>query len=198
MDEQILRRIAGGEHEALGELAERYEADLLGLARGLLGGSRSQAEDAVQDAWIRVLRGASGFQGRSSVKTWLFRIVINRCRDSQRSARRARVRETESFRLVNESANEPSNPAQDQTDRDRRLHIALHALPAVQREAVLLCHHRGVSQSEAALVLDIPEGTLKGRVRSGLAELRKRLGSVDVEHSGSKTASHESKKGRTP
>ena len=198
MDEQILRRIAGGEHDALGELAERYEADLLGLALGLLGGSRSQAEDAVQDAWIRVLRGASGFQGRSSVKTWLFRIVINRCRDSQRSARRSRVRETESFRLVNESTVEPLIAVQDQTDRDRRLHAALHALPAAQREAVLLCHHRGVSQSEAALVLDIPEGTLKGRVRSGLAALRKRLGSADVEHSGSKTASHESKKGRTP
>ena len=191
MDEQILRRIAGGEHEALGELAERYETALLGLACGLLGGSRSQAEDAVQDAWIRVLRGAGGFAGRSSVKTWLFRIVINRCREIRRRDRRAIMREIESFRLHDAGMNVPANGTFEQTDRDRRLHDALRTLPAEQLEAVLLCHHHGVTQAEAAAVLDIPEGTLKGRVRTGLARLRKRLGHAQADLD-------ESKKGRTP
>ena len=80
MDRQILQRVAGGEHGALGELAARHEAALLGLARGLLGGSTDLAEEAVQDAWVRVLSRAGSFNGDASVKTWLFRIVINRCR----------------------------------------------------------------------------------------------------------------------
>lgn len=176
MDEQILERIAAGEHDALGELAQRYEAQLLGLARGLLGGSPTAAEDAVQEAWVRVLRGAGGFRGEAGVKTWLYRIVINRCRDIQRRERRRIVRET-SFRLVGAGgAASETDVSGDAAERDRRLHASLRGLPVEQREAVLLCHHRGVTQAEAARVLGIPEGTLKSRVRTGLAALRKRLG----------------------
>ena len=170
MDEWVLERIAGGEHGALGELAGRHEAAMLGLARGLLGGSTGLAEEAVQDAWVRVLARASSFNGSASVKTWLFRIVINRCRDIAKRERR---------RLRGESNAPPAGDradAQDAGEQSRALAKAVMRLPTAQREAVLLCHHRGLTHAEAAAVLGIPAGTLKGRVRAGLTQLRRKLG----------------------
>jgi RNA polymerase sigma-70 factor, ECF subfamily len=78
-DEKLLKQFAAGDRAALGELAERYERPLLGLASGLLNGSRALACDAVQEVWLRVIRFADRFDGRSSVKTWLYRITINQC-----------------------------------------------------------------------------------------------------------------------
>ncbi|MHC4137655.1 MAG: RNA polymerase sigma factor, partial [Planctomycetota bacterium] len=80
-DEQLLSAFVDGDREALGELARRHEQALLGLARGLLGGQSASALDAVQETWMRVIRYGSSFNGRSTVKTWLYRIAVNRCRD---------------------------------------------------------------------------------------------------------------------
>ena len=78
-DEQLLKNFAAGERAALGDLACRYELPLLGLAAGLLDGRRHLALDAVQETWLRVIRFAGNFNGRSSFKTWLYRIAINQC-----------------------------------------------------------------------------------------------------------------------
>ena len=196
MEHDTLHRIARGETEALGELAQAHEAALIGLARGLLGGSRPLAEEAVQDVWLRVLRASlpedgaretpphARFRGDAAVTTWLYRITINRCRDIQkRETRRAR-RERSPVRLAGapppDNSSSESSPTERQ-DRAAALHAALLALPPVQREAVLLCHHHGVSQSMAAEVLAIPEGTLKSRVRAGLAALRRSLDDAGQE-----------------
>ncbi len=62
-DEQLLAKFVGGDRAPLGELAQRYERPLLGMAMGLLGGQRSLACDAVQETWLRVIRFAGGFNG---------------------------------------------------------------------------------------------------------------------------------------
>ncbi len=80
-DEHLLCDFVAGRTAALGELARRHEQHLLGLAVGMLGGREDLARDAVQETWVRVIRFAGGFNGRASVKTWLYRIAINRCRD---------------------------------------------------------------------------------------------------------------------
>src|SRR5262249_29261237 len=94
-DEQLLKRFAKGERNALGELARRYELPLLGLACGMLGGRRDLAMDAVQETWMRVIRFHSNFNGRSSVKTWLYRIAINQCRNVQAMNNRANLSEVD-------------------------------------------------------------------------------------------------------
>ena len=80
-DEKLLGAFVKGDQAALGELARRHECSLLGLAGGLLGGGSAAACDAVQETWVRVIRYGHSFNGRSSFKTWLYRITINRCRD---------------------------------------------------------------------------------------------------------------------
>src|SRR5262249_47470112 len=88
-DKALLDRFVAGGGGALGELAWLYERSLLGLAKGLLGGDADAACDAVQSMWVRVIRYGKGFEGNSTVKTWLYRILINECRTMRRLLGRA-------------------------------------------------------------------------------------------------------------
>src|SRR5215510_2230127 len=88
-DEGLLREFVRGKREALGELARRYERALLGLASGLLDGRADLACDAVQETWVRVIRFGPTFDGRSSFKTWVYRIAINQCRTVKAKVREA-------------------------------------------------------------------------------------------------------------
>src|SRR6185369_6725247 len=85
-DEQLIAEFATGRRAALEDLARRYEKPLLGLSQGLLGGDATLAQDAVQETWVRVIRFAKQFNGRSSFKTWVYRIAINQCRSLQSSS----------------------------------------------------------------------------------------------------------------
>lgn len=177
-DLPMLRRFAAGDRDALGELASRHETTLLRLARGLLGGSAPLAEEAVQDAWVRVIAAAASFQARAAVRTWLFRIVINRCRDI---ARREHLHHLPSGTGVPPVTLPTPGvtgvpPVHENGELAALARTALLALPAEQRETVILCVALGLSHADAAQVLDTPLGTIKSRVRLALARLREQLG----------------------
>ncbi len=169
-DESLLADFGAGERDALGALASRHERALLGLALGLLG-SRELAEEAVQEAWVQVVRKAAAFDGRCAVRTWLYRIVINRCRDvaASEQARRTRERAAASGRPV---ASGPFSPGDDVRSEVRR---AVARLAPSEREAVLLCHHADLTHAQAAEVLGVPPGTLKSRVRRAMSRLESGL-----------------------
>ncbi|MCC6909172.1 MAG: RNA polymerase sigma factor [Phycisphaerales bacterium] len=171
-DEQLLGDFAEGNHAALGDLAHRYESMMLGLACGLLGQDRSLACDAVQDAWVRVIRHGSEFRRESTVKTWLYRITINCCKDVQQKCRRY----GRPLALAHESTLPGADPNRaEDADRRHRLNEALMALPANTRTLLLLCYQQGLTHTFAADVLGIPVGTLKSRLNAALHELRQRL-----------------------
>ncbi len=168
IDLQLLRKFCRGDAGALGALAERYEGSLLGLARGLLGGREDLAQDALQEAWIKVIRHARHFEGRSSVRTWLYRVVINTCNDVR----------TRTSRWNHAAADaRPQRQADVGTDCDdrARLAIALERLPDGARLILLLCHHRGLTHEQAAEVLELPVGTLKSRLHAAMEKLRHAL-----------------------
>ncbi|KAA0217194.1 MAG: RNA polymerase sigma factor [Leptolyngbya sp. PLA3] len=165
-DLALLQRFVKGDRAALGQLAERHEPALLGLARGLLGGSYALAEEAVQDAWVRVIASSATFEARSEVRTWLYRIVINRCRDLARRARRPEP-----------NGQVPSVPAPEGEEFDMRVREAVRNLPVDQREALMLSMH-GLSDRLCAEVLNIPLGTLKSRIRTARTTLRRTLSEV--------------------
>ncbi len=170
-DEELLRAFATGRHngkEALGELARRHERELLGLACGILDGDRDGAMEVVQDAWVRVIRYGAGFRAGSSVRTWLYRVVINRCLDT----RKVRSRQAAS----NGKLHGVPQPARTDTSS---LQEALRMLTDDQRLILLLCHHRGLTHEQAADVLGIPLGTLKSRQHAAIAMLRNALANGD-------------------
>lgn len=173
-DEQLLARFARGERAALGVLAQRHENNLIGLATGLLDGRADLARDVVQEAWVRVIKYAKSFAGQSTVRTWLYRIVINRCRDLRGSNPTGTVRLQS---LPESQAPASESPLRLVTDHagGEDLRAALHRLPAPTRLMLLLCYHRGLTHPQAAEVLGIPVGTLKSRLSAALAELRSTL-----------------------
>ena len=80
-DLELLTRLRNGDEDAFVMLVSRYQQPMLRLARSYVP-SRAVAEEAVQDAWMGVVRGIERFEGRSSLKTWLFRILVNRTRSA--------------------------------------------------------------------------------------------------------------------
>lgn len=176
-DEHLLAAFLKGDAASLGQLAERHERQLLGLAMGLLGGRRDLAMDAVQDTWLRVIKYGKSFRSGSTVKTWLYRILVNTCKDAR----------TRSFKFsgrgqggtggsppVENLAIADSSASAD-TPSQSRIRSAIESLPGDHRLLVLLCYHNGLTHPQAADVLGIPVGTLKSRLHAALSHLRKCL-----------------------
>jgi RNA polymerase sigma-70 factor (ECF subfamily) len=167
-DEQLLARFAKGDQPALGELARRHEPALYGLARAMLARRDDLARDALQEAWVRVIRSARHFRADSSVRTWLYRIVINRCHDLRAAAQRNNPATLNGVEL-------PAPSPAAEPFPDEALHKALDTLPESARLILLLCHHRGLTNEQAAEVLGIPVGTLKSRQHAAMLTLRETL-----------------------
>lgn len=168
-DHDLFIRFAAGEVDALGLLADRYEIRLLGLARGLLGGSCVLAEEAVQESWVKVIRSAAAFEGRSEIWTWLYRITVNTCRDI---ARREKTRR----KHASPAANEMNSAGGESTGVfDEEVRSAVRALLIDQREALMLSAHAELTDEQAATVLAIPLGTYKSRVRAAKTAMRRAL-----------------------
>ncbi len=95
-DGSLLRRLRDGDEQAFVALVERYHSSMLRLALSFVS-SQAVAEEVVQDTWLAVLRGLDRFEERSSLRTWLFTILVNRARTTgvrearQRARRRRRA-----------------------------------------------------------------------------------------------------------
>ena len=166
-DEALLARFLRGEREALGRLAEQYEPALLGFACGALAGRRDLAMEAVQETWLRVIKYGKSFRAGSSVRTWLYRVLINACNDTRSRSQRMRLG------VIAEDI-----PANEATDGEvyARVREAVGGLSGEHRLLVLLCYHQGMTHPQAAEVLEIPVGTLKSRLHAALGKLREKLG----------------------
>jgi RNA polymerase sigma-70 factor, ECF subfamily len=174
-DEHLLARFLKGDRDALGTLASRYEPQLVGLACGLTG-RRDLALESVQDTWLKVIKYGRSFRSGSTVKTWLYRILINACKDSRSKNSRFRLPLTRSgagSAPASDDATTPSN-LPDTPDLTQ-LRTIVDTLSGDQKLLILLCYHNGLTHPQAAEVLDIPVGTLKSRLNTTLNTLRTRL-----------------------
>jgi RNA polymerase sigma-70 factor, ECF subfamily len=166
----VLRRLAAGDSLALAEFYDAHAGLAYGLALRVLR-DRSDAEDVVQEAFVQVWRQADRYDPeRGTPQAWLCAIVRTRALDRLR--RRVARREQEE---VTEPAASGGTP-----DREGELAVrkALLSLSADQRRALELAYYEGLTQSEIARRLNEPLGTVKTRIRTGLAALRDRLEQV--------------------
>ncbi len=183
-DEELLRQFVRGDTAALGLLAARHERALLGLAAALFAPRRELALDAVQETWMRVIHYADSFRNTSSFKTWLYRILLSRCRALAAGERgatgAARARSSREFRPGEPGPAEAPwaaiAPPDDQPEDLSELRSLVAALPVAQRDVVLLCYHAQMTHSDAAAILEIRLGTLKSRLHAALTTLRRKLG----------------------
>jgi RNA polymerase sigma factor (sigma-70 family) len=177
-DRYLVWRLKRGDPLALCRIYNRYETDLLALARGLLGRT-GLAEDVLQDVFVKLIESIDSFELTGSLKGYLAKCVVNRARDYQRRDRR---RAGEPLETAYETASQHQGPLDVviEIERQQRLLEALAELPDEQRETVLLHLHTGLRFREIARIQGISAKTAWSRYRYGLDRLRSMLnGQVD-------------------
>ena len=179
-DAALVERLRAGHEAAFVELVQRYQPRLLRLAETTVG-SHAVAQEVTQDTWLAVMRGVDRFEGRSSFKTWLFHILLNRARSAARREQRAgRPDDTIDERFLKDGhwANPPEPWADRADDRLVALQLAarvqdlLPQLPEAQREVVMLRDVEGLDAAEVTAVLDITDGNQRVLLHRGRAKLR--------------------------
>jgi len=160
--------VARGDERALGSLIERYAARIHAhLCR--MTGDRDDADDLLQETWVRVARGARGFDPTRRVRPWLYRIASHLATDLHRR-RQVRARAA----LVPPVAQAPPREVEGIDLRER-----LAQLPHRLREVVLLRYYGDLGEAEMAEALGVPRGTVKSRLHDALRALKRGLGDAE-------------------
>lgn len=185
VETELLDRLRAGDEAAFVTLVERYHAPLLRFAMTMVP-SRAVAEEVVQDTWLGVVRGIDRFEGRSSLQTWLFRILANRARTTGTRERRTTPIDLQTEPAVPASRFGPEggwiDPPSPWTDdvEDRLLAAAtaeqvrarIDALPENQRQVVLLRDVQGLSAAEACDILGLSDANQRVLLHRGRSRVR--------------------------
>jgi RNA polymerase sigma-70 factor (ECF subfamily) len=198
-DAEVLERLRHGDERAFAALVDRWSPVMLRVARAYVSNPHS-AEDAVQDAWLGVVRGLAAFEGRSTLRTWVFTILVNRART--RGGREARSVPMSS--LAGDDGGPTVDPDRFRGRQDpypdhwtptgvpvrwegqpegrvlageavRLLGAALTALPPRQRVVVTLRDVQGLTSDEACKALGITAQNQRVLLHRGRAALRQAL-----------------------
>ena len=186
-DAELVARLRAGDEQAFVALVARHHAAMLRVA-GSFVPNAAIAEEVVQDTWLGVLRGIDGFEGRSSFRTWLLRILVNRARSTGvREHRSVAVGDAgpavdrSRFDASGAWMSPPQHWVEDSDDRllaeglADQLQAALDELPARQREVVVLRDVDGLSGREVCDVLEISEANQRVLLHRGRSHLRQAL-----------------------
>jgi RNA polymerase sigma-70 factor (ECF subfamily) len=170
-DAQIVEAVLGGDTEAFGMLVDRYQERCLRLAQHIVG-SREDAEDAVQESFLRAYRYLRSYREREKFAAWLYRILVNQCRNTLARRQRSELPMAEWQWDVTAAAD--AGGAAYGALRDE-LALALGALSVDQREAVVLRYSEELTYDEMAAVTGAGVSALKMRVQRACARLRELL-----------------------
>jgi len=188
-DEELAARAREGDQGASRELVGRYQAKAYAMAFHLADGDRGEAEDLVQEAFLRAFRSLKRFRGGSSFHTWFHRIVVNTCLDGRRRRRR-RERLLSLWRPWQKEPGPSLEEAREGADGERRdnplaalrsrelsedVRLAMAGLPERQRLAFQLKVLQGMSIREIGEVMEAAEGTVKSHLFRATRSLREAL-----------------------
>ena len=196
-DERILAALRAGDEEAFGKLVREWHSSLLRVAQ-IFVPSRAVAEEVVQETWLRVLGALDRFEGRSSLKTWVFRILVNTAKTrAQREGRSIPFSALQDAARVPEAAVEPERFLPDDHPQhpggwaslprdlpEERLlaaetrdviAAAIEQLPANQRAVISLRDVEGWSSEEVRNALDISEVNQRVLLHRARSRVRRAL-----------------------
>ena len=173
-DLDLAERHRYGDETAFEEIYEQFGAMVYNLALRL-SGEPEEAADLSQETFLKVHRHLGGFRGRSSLKTWVYRVALNCCRSRYRSQVAWRERfssqSAERFEILADSRRSPEDRAIARSTT-QRVEEALAQLKPIFREAVFLRDIEGLSYEEISEVLGQRLGTVRSRIARGRDKLR--------------------------
>jgi RNA polymerase sigma-70 factor (ECF subfamily) len=183
-DAELVTRLRAGDEDAFRFLVERYHPSLLRLAQTMVP-TRAVAEEVVQDTWLGLVRGIKGFEGRSSLRTWLFHVLVNRARTTGAHERRSTAGgpagptvDASRFGPKGNWADPPVPWPDDVDDRlvakqlAERIRPRIGELPDMQRQVVTLRDVEGLSAADVCDLLGLSEGNQRVLLHRGRARLR--------------------------
>jgi RNA polymerase sigma-70 factor (ECF subfamily) len=190
-DQCLIEACRAGQSEAFGVLVRRYQ-DRLHPTLLRLTGRAEDAEDLLQETFLRAFAKLNRFHGDSSFYTWIYRIAVNLALSDRRGRRTT-------LPLSQGAGGEPLDPADDlsqtdpglrleQAERDDRIQDALNALAPDHRAVVILKDFDGLRYEEIAEIVGIPVGTVRSRLHRARSELRERLRTLLDEESSPSAA----------
>jgi RNA polymerase sigma-70 factor, ECF subfamily len=180
----LVAELKAGREEAFAYLLGVYQNPAFNLIFHMIG-DQTEAADVLQNVFLKVLRGIRQFNGKSSLKTWIYRIAVNEASNHRRSWGRRLFHEP--FSVDDESLQarvqgvmrgrdrETPYRVYEQAERQARVKRALESLARPYRTVVVLREIEDLSYEEIAQVLGIAEGTVKSRLRRGRELLKRKL-----------------------
>jgi RNA polymerase sigma-70 factor (ECF subfamily) len=187
-DDDLVRRLRSGDESAFAEVVDAYHSSMVRLAQTFVS-SRAVAEEVTQDTWLAVLKGIGRFEGRSSLKTWIFRILSNRARSTGVREQRTTPVDVSDEAAVDRRrfdaggawSDPPAHWSDEVVDRlssgplVAQVRAAISDLPESQRAVVTLRDLDGLSSKEVCDVLQISEVNQRVLLHRGRSRIRARL-----------------------
>ena len=180
-DLAVVARVKAGDHDAFRHLVERHSRSVFRLAYRLTG-HEQDAEDVVQEAFLKAFREIRRFEARSSFATWLYRIAVNCSHDLRRQRPRAGTRpsldDPDGGVLADLADTSPAaDPLRELASRriDERVHAAMSGLSAQERSAFVMRHFEGLSIEEIGRVLGLRTSAAKHSIFRAVHKLRRAL-----------------------
>jgi RNA polymerase sigma-70 factor (ECF subfamily) len=175
-DEEIVQRVLGGDKALFEILMRRHNQRIYRIVRGILNND-GEAEDVMQDAYVRSYQHLGGFEGRSTFVTWLTRIAMH-----EAFARAQRLRKQTSLDADEAGYSQLESPRENSPERNvanmelhNALESAISSLPLHYRSVIIMRDVEEMTTTEAATVLDISEQALKVRLHRARAMVRRSL-----------------------
>jgi RNA polymerase sigma-70 factor (ECF subfamily) len=177
-DQTLIDACRAGKTEAFGILVRRYQDRLYPTVLRLTG-CAEEAQDLLQETFLRAFEKLSKFQGDSSFYTWVYRIAVNLALSGRRRRRpRANLGEgtdgNTGIAVVDPRETDPSLPL-ERAERERTVQNALNSLAADHRAVVVMKEYDGLRYEEIGVILGIPVGTVRSRLHRARCELREKL-----------------------
>lgn len=174
IDWRVIARCQQGDRDALRTLFERYKDRVYSIARYSLGGDEQLASDVTQQVFIKLMTRIGQFRGDSEFATWLYRLVVNTCRDEQRKQRRWVPLADSAF--VTATVKQTQTAQYATKELARQVQHALGELKPKLRWPLLLRYIDGLSYEEIGKVLGCSKGTVASRLNRGHSALSRKLG----------------------
>ena len=178
-DEELMQLVQQGDPRAFELLYDRHGGAAFSLAYRMVG-DRAAAEDIVQEALLSMWRSRVRYEpARGSVRTWVLGIVHHRAIDGLRRnlVHQRRRASAEGIEEIHEAA-ERTDVEAARREEARSVRAAMDELPGEQLQVIELAYFGGFTHTQIAEMLEMPVGTVKGRMRLGLEKLRRQLGEV--------------------